>query len=86
MHIADLPEALAERGIKLGYRLTIDAPTGAVDEELRELLKRHKPALVEALARCDAAGFDLSRFGELAYLDADGFNWASGKQEGGTLS
>jgi hypothetical protein len=47
----DLCCLLAERDIKLSIRLVVDAPAGAVTEELRAALVEQKPALVHHLAR-----------------------------------
>jgi hypothetical protein len=81
MHPADLPALLASRGIRLGYRLTLDAPKGAVDPELRCQLEQFKPVLVEALARAELAGIGADRFADLLTLDRQGFDWAAGQQE-----
>ena len=79
MHPADLLDLLADRDIRLGYRLTLDSPTGAVDAELRCHLERFKPLLAEALARADQLGLGPERFTEVFMLDADGFDWSTGE-------
>ena len=82
MHPADLPALLADRGIPLGYRLTIDAPKGEVDAELRCQLERFNPVLVQALARAELVGIGADRFADLLTLDRQGFDWAAGQEEG----
>lgn len=80
IHVADLPALLAERGIKIGYRLTIAAPKGSIDAEMKHLLTRHKPTLVEALARADAFGNPAIGYGDILTWDRQGFDWATGEQ------
>jgi hypothetical protein len=82
MHPADLPDLLADRGVRLGYRLTLDAPKGAVDATLRRHLERFKPLLAEALARADRLGLGPERFADVLPLDADGFDWGAGEATG----
>lgn len=80
IHVADLPALFAERGIKIGYRLTVAAPKGAVDAHVKHLLARHKPTLVEALARADAFGNPAVGYADILAWDRQGFDWATGKQ------
>lgn len=80
IHVADLPALLAERGIKIGYRLTVAAPKGAVDANIKNLLARHKPTLVGALARADSFGNPAIDYAHVLTLDRQGFDWATGEQ------
>ncbi|QEH34272.1 hypothetical protein OJF2_28070 [Aquisphaera giovannonii] len=51
MTLYELTEALAARGIELSLRLVVDAPRGAVTDELRAALAIHKPHLLACLGR-----------------------------------
>jgi hypothetical protein len=82
VHPADLLDALAGRGIVLGYRLTLDGPTGAVDAELRNELARLKPLLAEALARAERLGLGADRTADVLTRDAGGFDWSTGEGKG----
>ncbi len=50
MTLPDLLDALASADVRLGLRLTVSAPAGAVSPELRDALSSHKPALCRSLA------------------------------------
>lgn len=77
LHIADLPAILVKRGVELGVRLTVAAPEGAVDDELRKLLTKHRRLLLQALIRAESFGRD---YAEVLTWDDDGFDWATGEQ------
>lgn len=52
MRARDLLANLRRRGISLeveGERISVDAPVGEMDERMRELLVKNKPALVKLL-------------------------------------
>jgi hypothetical protein len=51
MTLHDLMQALDARGVKLSLRLVVDAPRGAVTDELRTALATHKPHLLARLGR-----------------------------------
>lgn len=80
IHLADLPALLAERGIEIGYRMTVAAPKGAVDASLKRLLQKHKAALVEALARAEAYGNPEIDYSRVLTWDRQLFDWATGEQ------
>jgi len=80
IHLADLPALLAERGIEIGYRMTVAAPKGAVDANLKRLLQKHKAALVEALARAEAFGNPEIDYSRVLTWDRQLFDWATGEQ------
>lgn len=80
-HIADLPALLAGRGVVIGYRLTIAAPKEALDDDLRRLLKKYRPVLVEALARAETLGNPAVTFAHVLTCDRDGFDWSGGEQK-----
>ena len=46
-----LISALDSSGVRLGLRLTVDAPSGAITAEVRESLAEHKPLILSKLAR-----------------------------------
>lgn len=81
LHVADLPAILAERGVEIGYRLTVAAPKGAVDDDLRRLLKKHRPTLAEALARAEAYNNPKITYAHVLTWDGQGFDWADGVQK-----
>jgi len=80
IHLADLPALLAERGVAIGYRLTVSAPKGAVDAELKRLLRKHRPALVEALARADVFANPDIGYADILTWDRQLFDWETGEQ------
>jgi len=47
----DLKLALNARGVRLTLRLKVDAPRGALTDELRAALAVHKPHILAALGR-----------------------------------
>jgi hypothetical protein len=51
MTLHDLTHELARLDVKLGLRLVVDAPRGAVADELRAALAAHKPHLLARLGR-----------------------------------
>lgn len=51
MTLHDLMHALDARGVKLSLRLVVDAPRGAVTDDLRTALDAHKPHLLARLGR-----------------------------------
>jgi hypothetical protein len=61
MTTSDLTALLAERGIRLSLRLVVDAPRGALTEEIRAALVEHKPALIHHVAFDLAAWIEHSR-------------------------
>ena len=51
MTLPDLIDALDSRGVNLGLRLVVDAPSGALDSDVRAGLAEHRSALLAKLAR-----------------------------------
>jgi hypothetical protein len=51
MTLHELTHALADRGVKVSIRLVVDAPRGAVTDELRAGLTAHKLHLLARLGR-----------------------------------
>jgi hypothetical protein len=51
MTLPDLMVALETLGVKLSLRLVVDAPRGALTEEMRTALVAHKPMLLARLGR-----------------------------------
>lgn len=76
----DAMEQLAALGIRLGYRLTVAAPKGAVDDNIRHLLARNKAAFVASLALDDLRANPPADAANFPSLDADGFDWRQGEQ------
>jgi hypothetical protein len=51
MTLHELMQALDSRGVKLSLQLVVDAPRGAVNDQLRTALAAHKPSLLARLGR-----------------------------------
>jgi hypothetical protein len=51
MTFPDLLEQLSEHGVRVSLRLVVDAPRGALSEEIKAALATHKPLLLMHLAR-----------------------------------
>jgi hypothetical protein len=51
MTLHELVQALAVRDVKLSLRLVVDAPRGAITNELQDALAAHKPHLLARLGR-----------------------------------
>jgi hypothetical protein len=51
MTLYDLKQALDAKGVKLSLRLGVDAPAGAITDDLRAALVAHKPHLLADLGR-----------------------------------
>jgi hypothetical protein len=51
MTLPDVIAAVDGRGVKLSLRLVVDAPRGAMTDELRRALADHKPSLLARLGR-----------------------------------
>src|SRR6516165_3448036 len=51
MTLPEVIAALDDRGVKLSLRLVVDAPRGAMTDELRRALAEHKPSLLARLGR-----------------------------------
>src|SRR4051794_371934 len=59
MTLPDLMHTLDARGVRLSARLVVDAPAGAVTQELRDALASHKLLLIQEVVR-EALWADLS--------------------------
>jgi hypothetical protein len=51
MTLHHLLHALDDRGVRLSLRLVVDAPRGALTDELRSALVAHKPNLLARLGK-----------------------------------
>jgi hypothetical protein len=51
MTLADLRPELRRLGVKLGARLVVSAPVGAITPEIRSALQAHKAILLSDVAR-----------------------------------
>lgn len=65
MTLHELMHELSNRDIKLSLRLVVNAPQGAITDELREALTNHKPHLLAGLGG-DALWAALSPKGDLS--------------------
>ena len=51
MNLPDLMNALEARGVRLSLRLVVDAPRGAMTDQIKSALVAHKATLVARLGR-----------------------------------
>lgn len=80
MAISQLVANLAERGITFGYRLVIDGPAGAIDDDAARAIRQHRAEIAEALAKLDRLKLGLEHLARMLACDDQGFDWAAGEQ------
>jgi tubulysin polyketide synthase-like protein len=51
MTLSELVETLDVRGVKLTLRLVVDAPRGALTDQIKSALAAHKPSLLARLGK-----------------------------------
>ena len=51
MTLSELVETLDVRGVKLSLRLMVDAPRGALTDQIKSALAAHKPSLLARLGK-----------------------------------